>query len=212
MSSTALAIVPKQSVSLYELEETLVAFVEAMEMVPPEDEPAFLEAFSQALMAAQDKRDKVAQFLAHLESQAEMAKAEIKRLQERKADFEAARDRLEAYVVKVIESLGTDAKGKLQKLEGKYSTLSLRACPVSVEVSDDTAVPDACQRVTVTLPAPMWTEVLDALDIETAGRVEEAAGQPKRTIDKAALKAALESNPDIPGARLVIGKHSLKRS
>ncbi len=212
MASTALAIVPKPSVSLYELEETLVAFVEAMDMVQPEDEAAFAEAFSQALTAAQDKRDRVCQFLAHLESQAEMAKIEIKRLQDRKAAIESAQGKLEAYVVKVIESLGPDPKGKSRKLEGQYSTLALRTCPASVEVLDESAIPDDYQRVTVTLPAPMWTELLDALDVETAARVEETTGKPKKAVDKTALKSALESTPDIPGARLVVGKHSLRRS
>jgi hypothetical protein len=55
------------------------------------------------------KRDRVGQFLAHLEHQAAFAKAKIARLQERKAFFERATEKMEGYVIHVIESIGPDA-------------------------------------------------------------------------------------------------------
>src|ERR1051326_8948692 len=101
------------------------------------------------LAAAAEKRDAVAHCLAHLEEQAAFAGAEIKRLQQRKASFERWRERLEEYVIRTIKSLGTDPKGKYRKLEGNTVTFSLRACPVSVEITDARAVPREFKAVTV---------------------------------------------------------------
>ena len=71
------------AVSLYSLEEQLVALAETVDLVVPEKEEAFLADFQQALSAAVDKRDRVAQFMAHLENQITFAKTEIQRLQDR---------------------------------------------------------------------------------------------------------------------------------
>src|SRR5271157_4885207 len=122
--------------TLYAIEEQLTAMTDTAEMVPEDQEQAFLEEFRTMLTAAVDKRDRVGQFLSHLESQAAFAKAEIARLQERKAFFERAIEKMEGYVIRVIEMNGPDAKGKYPKLEGKTVTFSIKDCPPSVEITD----------------------------------------------------------------------------
>src|SRR5690349_9770845 len=88
----------------------------------PRARGGFRAEFHNALQTAIEKRDRVAQFLAHLESQITLAKAEIARLQERRQMYERAVERVEEYVIAAIEKLGPDAKGKYPKLEGKTIT------------------------------------------------------------------------------------------
>ncbi len=57
--------------------------------------------------------------------------------------FDAVAERVEQYVVRVIKDQGADSKGKYRKLEGNALTLSLRKCPVSVDITDEVAVPEA---------------------------------------------------------------------
>ena len=61
-------------------------------------------------------------------------------------------------MVETIENLGTDGKGKFRKLEGKTTTFSLRACPPSVEATDESAIPAEYKALTLKLPAVMWEQ------------------------------------------------------
>jgi hypothetical protein len=97
-----------------------------------------------------NERDHVGQFMAHLEEQAAFAKAEVKRLQAREEFYEKVFARMEGYVMRVIDSLGLDDKGKRKKLEGNTITFSLRGCDKRAEVTDEVAVPTKYKRVTVT--------------------------------------------------------------
>ena len=125
-----LAIVPAPPVrlTLYALEEQLLTLADTVEMVDPDQEQAFLEQFQASLKAAVDKRDRVGQFMAHLEAQVAFADAEVKRLQERKDCYTAALGRIEKYVILTIKSLPMDAKNKWAKLEGKVTTFQLKKC------------------------------------------------------------------------------------
>ena len=110
-----LAVVPSPAVTaapLYVIEDHLAALVETAELVSPQQELEFRAEFQAALTAAVEKRDRVGQFLAHLEQQIDFAKFEIDRLRQRKATCERAFVRLENYVVETIENLGIDGKGK----------------------------------------------------------------------------------------------------
>jgi Siphovirus Gp157 len=134
----ALAVAPSPAVTaapLYVIEDHLAALIETAELVSPEQEQEFRAEFQTALTAAVDKRDRVGQFLAHLEQQIDFAKFEIERLRQRRATCERALARLENYVIETIENLRTDSKGKYRTLEGKTTTFSLRSCTPSVEVT-----------------------------------------------------------------------------
>ena len=132
-----LAVVPSPAVTaapLYVIEDQLAALIETAELVSPEQELEFRAEFQAALTAAVDQRDRVGQFLAHLEQQIDFARFEIDRLRQRKAAFERALTRLENYVIGTIENLGTDGE-KVSQAGGTTTTFSLRACPPSVEVT-----------------------------------------------------------------------------
>jgi hypothetical protein len=207
----AVAPAPPQRLTLYALEEQLVALSDTVEMVEPEQEQEFLKQFQQALTAAVEKRDRVGQFMAHLEQQAAFASAEIKRLQERKQFYDAALDRIEKYVTLTIESLGRDAKGKHQKLEGKTVTFQLKKCPASVEITDESQVPATYKSVTLTLPAVLYDELLDSLDLDFAGKIADAVRKASMSVSKTDVKADLQAKQEVPGAHLVDDKYRLER-
>src|ERR1041385_4003707 len=92
--------------TLYAIEDELLAYLNSVEMIP-DDEPGLRseleEQIAQLLLAERNKVDAVNGMLAHFESQAELAAAEIKRLQDRKKSFEHAYERLEDCVILALE-------------------------------------------------------------------------------------------------------------
>ena len=113
-------------------------------------------------------------------------------------------------MIGTIEGLGTDSKGKYPRLEGKTTTFSLRACPQSVEVTDESAIPAEYRILLLKLPAVTWERLLDGLEIEQRSAVLEQVSRPEVSVDKRSIKAAI--GIDVPGAGLAIGRHSLRRS
>lgn len=211
----SLAVVPPPTTPattkpLYEIEERLAALTETAELVPPEQEQEFAAELHHALTTAIDKRDRVGHFLAHCESQVELADTEIKRLKDRKAMYQRASETMERYVVRVIESLGMDGK-RYRKLEGKTVTFSIRACPASVEVTNKEAIPVQYGRVTVTLPATLWARLLDNFDIEERQAIMSQLGKYECDVMKEPIKEDLVRKMEVPGARLITDKHWLKR-
>lgn len=192
--------------ALFEVEENLLALLDTEELVTPEMEQEFLQDLSDGLQVAIDKRDRVAGFIKACEVNAKMAAEEIARLQGRKKLLESAAERVRKYVTWIIEALGTDPKGKLRKLEGHRFTMSARACPVSVEITKEEDIPRKFRHVTLSGPA----EVMDKLlvkAIEEFGRMEPLQGST--TVDRSAVKKALEAGEEVPGAELIVGKYSL---
>jgi hypothetical protein len=140
------AVPVRPPLSLYAIEEQLSALVETLDAVPADQEEDLVARIGETLLQAVDQRDRMGQFLAHLEGQIGFADAEIKRLQERKQAFLKILERTEAYLVRVIQSLGRDHSGKWQKLERRTVTFSLRKQPPSVAVDNESEVPIACRK------------------------------------------------------------------
>ena len=141
---------------LYAIEEYLAVLVDTAELVPPDQEQEFRDEFQLALTTAVDKRDRVGQFMAHLEQQIAFANFEIDRLRERKATYQRALDRIEDYVTHTIEVLGRDAKGKYRRLEGKTVTFSLAGCsrPLSKSRMNQPYRPSTKRSLSNCLPSP----------------------------------------------------------
>jgi hypothetical protein len=218
---------PTPRFTLYELEEHLIALADSTEMVAPEQEQEFLVEFQSSLLAAKDKRDCVGQFLAHCEGQATLAKEEIARLRKRQTSFEAAVERMEGYVLRVVQSQELDAKGKYPKLEGHTSSFGAQRNPPAVIITDEAAVPAAYKTVSITLPALLWEAVCDSLALEFRAEVLDAVRKPEVAVLKGLVKDAvaatvpdwkkeLENRPSvytdsIPGAAIAAGEFRLVR-
>ena len=202
---------PSAAVTLYELEDHLLALAETAEAVPPEQEAAFVAEFEATLTAVVEKRDRVGAFMSHLESQISLGKAEIGRIQGRIAIFERVLDRVTGYVTRVIENLGRDAKGKFFKLEGRTVTFSLRGCAVWPEIQDEGAIPADYKTVKVRLPCLTWEAVLDSLDLELRAAVLAEAMTSEITVSKTKVKSAFEAGSAVPGATMPVSACTLQR-
>lgn len=175
--SAAPVIAIDRNKSLFAIEDHLEALFNSIDMI--EDEALRAEAEREIdlyLQAECRKVDSIASYIAHCESQQQHASAEIKRLQDRKRAAERNQERVEASVQRVMELWG------MKKLEGRTSSLSLRACPPSVEVVDQAQVP----------PGYLVTKVTES-------------------VDKMAAKVALVAGKIIPGLSLVTDRKSVVR-
>src|SRR5689334_5039839 len=98
-------------------------------------------------------------------------------LEERKARYTRTLEAIERYVMRVIRNLyEPDARGRYPKLEGNTSSMSLRALPAKVEYLPDgeSQVTAKYKTLTIKLPAERWEQLLDSLDMETAGDLIDA--------------------------------------
>jgi hypothetical protein len=141
--------------------------------------------------------------------------------------YAKAVERLETYVARVIAALGKDAKGKYRKLDGATVTFSLRACPSTVELTDEMAVPSRHKTISLSMPAETWETLLDSLDLELRAQVLDQIKRPDVTVSRTSVKAEIErETPDakeqlqakgrvrieaLPGATLIAGRLSLVR-
>ena len=155
--------------SLVSITDHLEALFNSVEMTEEgSEERAQIEREIEAYIEAEVRKvDSVAGYIAHCESQQDFAAAEMKRLQERKASWARKQEKLEQYIRRAMLLAGRE------KLEGRTNTLILKSCPPSVEVTDQSLVPEEYIRVTV-----------------------------MESIDKTAAKAALKSG-EVPGLKLV---------
>ena len=222
------AIAPEPRASLFALEENLLALIDCEELVTPQQEEEYFADLGKALAATVDKRQRVAEFLAHLGSQIELAKQERKRLEARQAHLETVQERLESFVVRTIEQLPRDAKGKLRRLEGHSVSLSACGMAASVEVLDEAALPPYCRKVEIKMPLPLWETILDSIDFDLRDKVLSQIGKPHFEASKTTILEAIEftagaeaiaeakksgalsiASEEVPGARLNINRHRL---
>ena len=167
--------------SLYQIEDHLSALYETLDACPPEQRAELETDIERYLEAEVRKVDGIAAYMAHCEAQMSFAADEIKRLQERKGRYSRQLERMKDTCVRVMEQL--DKK----RLEGRTTTFSLRAMPVREEALDESVTPERFKR----------TEVIPAREVVT--------------IDRRAIKAALEAGEDVPGWDLAFGRSVLVR-
>src|ERR1039458_8323157 len=108
----------------------------------------------------------------------------------------------------------TSARRRLRKKtcrRQKTITFSLRACPPSVEVADESAIPSEYKVLLLKLPAVVWEELLDGLEIEQRAAVLGQVKGPEVSVDKRSIKSAVDGGADVPGAGLAIGRRSEER-
>ena len=188
--------------TLFQIEESLMLLAESAEEegLTPEIETA-LTAY---LEGAVEKRDRVAEFIHFCEAMAELAKAEVKRLQARQKHFEATADRVSSMVLHVLDWL------RVKQLEGRTNTLKKRKCPPSVNVIDEQKIPAVYKRVTVTLPLPQWQELLAGTSEDSRNSVLSGLRKQEISLDLEAIKQALNLEKVVEGADLAINRFKLQ--
>jgi len=124
------------NVTLYEITDTLQALCDSLDLCETDEQRAACEVeIEQAVRAQVQKVDSFCRFLAHLESQTELATAEINRLWARRHALNRTRERLEQYAIHTLQSMN------LKTINGATSRLSLRQNPPAVEITDEGLLP-----------------------------------------------------------------------
>lgn len=210
------------SVTLYQTEQNLRAFLDTEDLVPAE----MMAEFSAELVAANDaavsKRDGVIRFIRHCESQIEMARAEEKRIADWRKSLEGGLERFEGYVARVIETNVPEPNKGPRKLVGRVGEIRLVKKPGAVVITDEAAIPDAFKRITVSIPLEQWermrTAVVRALAylaerdgaVSGAGLVGIFEVPGKFDVPLAPIKKAIEAGEDVPGADLTVNQFRLE--
>jgi hypothetical protein len=121
--------------TLYDTTAEFRDLLDLMEQCDEDPDPVH-EAAIQVIVENQvHKVDNFSRFLTHLDSQSDLAAAEIKRLQDRKRAIERRGEQLRAYALRVMEQNGFD------RLDGETASLVIRKNPPAVFYHDRDAVP-----------------------------------------------------------------------
>jgi hypothetical protein len=192
--------------TLYELEDNLQALVNSVDLAEePSIREFILEKIGLELRRAKEKRDAVVAFLRHCESQEKFADAEIDRLQKRKAFIARVQDELESYVIQLVEQYAPHDRRGVQRLDGNFSSLRIQKNPDSVLITDIEAIPPAFKHVVVTMPAYVWTALLQSVEAEERKVFESHIEKQELKPDKKAIGAELKRGTQVPGSDLKFG-------
>jgi len=207
---TAIATTRSNHCTLYEIEDTLEALVNTIDLAGDEyDRQLVLDEIGQALRRTKEKRDAVVAFLRHCELQQKFADAEIERIEKRKAFIAHVQDELEHYVVQVIDQFAAPGRRGIKRLEGNVSSLRIQKNPDSVLITDLDSVPLALKQVVVTMPAYVWEGLLQRVGFEERKVFETRVEKVEFRPDKKAIGAELKKGTQIPGADLKFGEWRL---
>jgi hypothetical protein len=150
---------------LWQISETLQALLESVATCPDDLKPELQAQIDNFLGKEAAKTDQVAHVLAALEYEARAADDEIARLEDRKNAAKAAKDRLEAYVCRVIQARG------VKTLNGDTNTLSVRPSD-AVVIIDESLLPSE-----YVIEKVVTTKSIDKAAIKKALKAgEEVAG------------------------------------
>src|SRR5579863_4471014 len=207
---TALATTRSNQLTLYEIEDTLEALANTIDLAEDaSDRQLILDEIGQALRRTKEKRDAVVAFLRHCELQQKFAESEIERIEKRKAFIARVQEELERYVVQVIDQFAQPDRRGVKRWEGSVSSLRIQKNPDSVVITNLDSVPLALKGVVLTMPAYVWEALLQRIGFEERkvfeARVEKAEFKP----DKKAIGAELKKGTQIPGADLKFGEWRL---
>lgn len=165
--------------TLYSIESHLAALVDTIEGMSTDDpnREQAIQELQEYVSREISKVDGVAAYIAQCEMQENYATQEIERLKRRKAQWCNRRERVTGYVISVMQQLGK------RTLEGRANTFTLRNNPPSVNITDETKIPEEYKRQTITI-----------------------------AVDKLKIRDAIKAGQEVPGADLNIGGVSLMRS
>lgn len=191
--------------TLYELESTMVALADTEDGgVPVELQEAFRQELGEYTEAALAKRDGCAQFVAYLEGQIALAKAEEARLNERRKRLESGLKRFENYVVGIVVQFASNMyKGppRPPRLEGRTCTLVAAKNPQGAEILDALQLPADMIHVELRVPGT----VLAALPEDVLAALKKQAVSYAVVPQGANILSALRAGRLVPGARLKQG-------
>lgn len=204
--TAASGAVVRTAPTLYNVEDTLAALLNSIDLISEGDEPAYLQCLdeiAEQTALARQKRDNVVDYLDNLDDMQAYIGEKIDRLYAGKERIERHKKKLRAYLLDLVERFAPPPrKGlKMRSLAGNRHSLSLREGAETIEVFDEKLVPEKYKRVTVELSGEDF-----AILQKDYGNVGPGDGWKIAMVpDKKALKSAMASGEDIPGADRVFG-------
>jgi hypothetical protein len=197
-----------RGLSIFEIDESLDAFVEAAEADAEANNGEISDAIKSALATYAEafghKVDRIADFLKAQRAEAEIAQCEAERFQNRHKAAENREKRLKQMLVWFMLSRSAS------KLRGEFNTISLQVNSTpSLVIQDASHIPASFYRARVDLTWPEWIEVLESLPIGPL-RERLAAGEGQfiqKELQRGILSDALSRGETIPGVILVKGHH-----
>jgi len=211
MSALPMAITAQdvaKGLSMFEIDETLEALVEAAEQEAEATNGEISEEIKSALATYAEafgyKVDRIANYLKAQKAEAELAQREAERFQARYKAAENREKRLKQMLVWFMISRSTP------KLRGSLNTISLQANSApSLVIQETTHIPDSFYRAKVELTWPEWREIVASLPPSPLrDRVAVADGKTvQKELQRGILSDALARGETITGVSLVKGHH-----
>lgn len=190
--------------NILEISDDLQAWANSIEFATTDEELAEIEGCVIDFLAQLgDRVDDFVNALHILQGQAEIGKQAVDRIQARVRVIENAEKRLREFAVKAIEMMGA------KKLEGNTSRISLRACPASVAIVNQNAIPAEFVHVDIRCRRDQLDNFVDVLTNGQLSLWHKMVSVQSANVDKRAIADAIKAGRDVPGADLAIGKQSL---
>lgn len=194
--------------SIFEIDESLAALVEAAEEDAEANNGELSESIKEALLTYAEafgyKVDRIADFLKAQKAEAEIAQREGERFQARHKAAENREKRLKQMLVWFMLTRN------VQKLRGELNTISLQAnSSPSLVVNETIHIPASFYRASIEITWPEWVEILEALpqgplrDLLMNGEGKVVQKELQRGI----LSDALARGEVVEGVSLEKGRH-----
>jgi hypothetical protein len=208
--ATELIPAPKNTLTLYEIEDNLAALANTFEMVEEaQDRQMILDEIGRTMRQAKDKRDAVVGFLRHCEAQQRFADQEIERIKNRRDRLAKFQAEFEQYLIRVIDQFVVPDRRGVKRLEGNFSSMRIQKNPDSVVITDEEALPAAWKDVVLTMPAHVWEALLERLEKGERACFQARVKKTEFKPDKRAVASELKKGEQIPGADLKFGEWRL---
>lgn len=197
-----------KGLSIFEIDESLAALVEAAEADAEANNGELTEPIKEALVTYAEafgyKVDRIANFLKAQKAEAEIAQREGERFQARHRAAENREKRLKQMLVWFMLTRN------VQKLRGELNTICLQANSApSLVVNETTEIPASFYRARIEISWPEWVEVLEALP-QGPLRDRLMSGEGKfvqKELQRGILSDALARGEVVEGVSLVKGSH-----
>jgi hypothetical protein len=194
--------------SIFEIDESLAALVEAAEEDAEANNGELSESIKEALLTYAEafgyKVDRIADFLKAQKAEAEIAQREGERFQARHKAAENREKRLKQMLVWFMLTRN------VQKLRGELNTISLQAnSSPSLVVNETIHIPASFYRARIEITWPEWVEILEALPQgPLRDRLMNGEGKVvQKELQRGILSDALARGEVVKGVSLEKGRH-----
>jgi hypothetical protein len=194
--------------SIFEIDESLAALVEAAEADAEANNGELSEPIKEALVTYAEafgyKVDRIADFLKAQKAEAEIAQREGERFQARHKAAENREKRLKQMLVWFMLTRN------VQKLRGELNTICLQANSApSLVINETTHIPASFYRARIEISWPEWVEILEALPQgPLRDRLTNGEGKfVQKELQRGILSDALARGDVIEGVSLIKGSY-----